>query len=120
PPNTPPALSTARHTFLNSLDSTPGRMDKQLVARFAGLGPLVAREIVHRAGIGRRERLWEAFSEVMSDIQNHRYHPNRVVQGGKTHFSVVDLTHLEGQRTSFPSVSGRSEERREGKEWTYR
>ena len=81
-------------------------MDKQLVERFAGIGPLVAREIVHRAGIGDRDRLWEAFSEVMSDIQNHRYHPNRVVQGGKTHFSVVDLTHLEGQRTSSPPSAG--------------
>lgn len=99
-------LSIDRQTFFKSLDFNRGRMDKQLVERFAGLGPLVAREIVHRAGIGSRERLWEAFSEVMSDIQNHRYHPNRVVQGGKTHFSVVDLTHLEGQRTSFPSVSG--------------
>ena len=43
-------LSIDRQTFFKSLDFNRGRMDKQLVERFAGLGPLVAREIVHRAG----------------------------------------------------------------------
>ena len=59
-------------------------MDKQLVERFAGLGP---RRGKSSPGRDREPRaIVGSLSEVMSDIQNHRYHPNRVVQGEKPTF----------------------------------
>ncbi|PTX50338.1 putative ribosome quality control (RQC) complex YloA/Tae2 family protein [Melghirimyces profundicolus] len=97
-------LEADRDTFLRALDFNRGKLDKQIVARFAGIGPQTAREIVHRGGPGDRDRLWTAFSEMMEAVRAHRYEPH-IVYGKKTVLSVLRLTHLKGERESFDSVS---------------
>ncbi|SMO47538.1 Rqc2 family fibronectin-binding protein [Melghirimyces algeriensis] len=97
-------LEANRDTFLRSLQFNQGKLDKQIVNRFLGIGPQTAREIVSRAGLGDREGLWSAFHHVMKDACSHRYEPN-IVHGNKTVFSVLRLTHLKGERQTFDSVS---------------
>jgi predicted ribosome quality control (RQC) complex YloA/Tae2 family protein len=79
--------------------------DRRLVDAFAGLSPLLAREIVHRSGApGDPEALWRAFREMMEGFGAHRYEPNIVDVRGKTFFSVARLTHLDGDARVFDSI----------------
>ena len=97
-------LSADREEFLRSLHFNQGKLDRQIVARFAGIGPQTAREILHRGGLGDREQLWSAFHHLMDEVQNHLYHP-QIVYDRKPAFSVIRLTHLQGERETFDSVS---------------
>lgn len=82
------------------------RPDRRLVDGFAGISPLLAREIVHRAGApDDEEALWRAFRDMMEAFRSHRYEPNMTDRGGKTSFSVTRLTHLNGGATrEFDSI----------------
>jgi predicted ribosome quality control (RQC) complex YloA/Tae2 family protein len=84
-----PAPKTAAQAMLNG---------------YIGLSPLTSQEIVHRA-LGRSDRLWQVFHEVMADAVNHRYSPNLVeTTDGKTVFSAVALTHVAGEVRMFESM----------------
>jgi predicted ribosome quality control (RQC) complex YloA/Tae2 family protein len=100
-------LTVTEQEFVTALDWNSGKLDKQLVDAFSGISPLLAKEIVHRAGLATRETLWEAFSAVMNAVNRHQYRPVVVETPEKTHFHVVELTHLgSGNVTSFNTVSG--------------
>lgn len=98
-------LRVSQQEFLSSLDWNGGRLDKQLVDRYTGVSPLLAKEIVFRAGLSTREALWEAFSTVREAIAAHHYRPSIVKTKEKEYFHVVELTHLQAETTTtFPSV----------------
>lgn len=79
--------------------------DRRLVDAFAGVSPLLAREIVHRSGSpDDPEALWRAFREMMAAFRSHAYEPNVVDLRGKTFFSVTRLTHLDGDARMYDSI----------------
>ncbi|MCS1350657.1 NFACT family protein [Mechercharimyces sp. CAU 1602] len=94
-------------SFLKRLDFNSGRMDQQLVMQFSGLGPMIAKEIIFRAGLGRPTELWDAFNQVFSDVRAHRYTPNVTTnEKGKQVFSALQLMHQSQQRrTAYDSIS---------------
>jgi predicted ribosome quality control (RQC) complex YloA/Tae2 family protein len=111
-------LETTEDQFVGALrdEEDSGKPVRQtLVDRYSGLSPLAAKEIVHRSGaatgatVGQTdaERLWSSFRETMVAIASGRFEPVIVEEaaGGKTFFSVMALTHLEGTMTRFDSVS---------------
>ncbi|MBW5444684.1 DUF814 domain-containing protein [Cohnella sp. CFH 77786] len=89
--------------------SPEGGLDARAAAQawvnaYTGLSPLSAKEIAFRAE-GKPERLGAAFRATMDDVAGHRYRPNLVENAdGKTWFSAIDLTHLEGNVTGFSSM----------------
>ncbi|MDF2813862.1 MAG: fibronectin/fibrinogen-binding protein, partial [Paenibacillus sp.] len=95
--------------------SQPDKLQQLLVARFSGISPLVAREIEHRSGYMSgiavsevdKEIVWSHFNRIMSDVQEQRGTPNIVTNPstGKSFFSVVELTHLQGESTRYASMS---------------
>ncbi|WGV58110.1 NFACT RNA binding domain-containing protein [Brevibacillus brevis] len=98
-------LTVTEQAFISSLDWNGGRLDKQIVDGYTGISPLLAKEILHRAGLANRESLWAAFSQVMKAISDHAYVPSIVEANGKAYFHVVELTHLSnGVTTPYPSV----------------
>ncbi|MGG4453495.1 Rqc2 family fibronectin-binding protein [Brevibacillus porteri] len=98
-------LTVTEQAFISSLDWNGGRLDKQIVEGFTGISPLLAKEILHRAGLANRETLWAAFSQVMKAINAHEYVPSIVEANGKAYFHVVELTHLaNGATTPYPSA----------------
>lgn len=97
-------LTVKKVEWLSSLDFNQGKLDKQIVELFSGVSPLIAREIVHRTGLPTQEQLWLAFTQVMEPIAKGRFEPN-IVRGEKDAFSIVDLTHIEGEKKSFSSIS---------------
>ncbi|MBP1930713.1 Rqc2 family fibronectin-binding protein [Ammoniphilus resinae] len=98
-------LLVNKEEFIHSLDFNRGKIDKQLVEQFTGLSPLIAREIVHRAGLGGRDPLWSSFEQIMEQIRNGEYHPQIVKGDEKNVFSVVDLTHVSGETAAFSMIS---------------
>jgi predicted ribosome quality control (RQC) complex YloA/Tae2 family protein len=76
-----------------------------LVNHFDGISPLNAREIAFRAeAAGSFEA---AFFQTMEDIRSHRYTYLTASgkENGKSVFSVIDLTHLDGAKTYFSTIS---------------
>ncbi|GAA3323351.1 hypothetical protein GCM10020331_046870 [Ectobacillus funiculus] len=57
----PFTIETKEQFFLLQLDFMSGKMDKQLVDRFAGLSPLFAKEIITRAGLVNEQTLPPVF-----------------------------------------------------------
>jgi len=79
--------------------------DKRLLEAFSGFSPLIARELAHRCG-GGTGALWQAFDGLMAQVREGAYTPEIVSRpDGKTFFSVTELTHLDGERRRFDTVS---------------
>lgn len=82
-----------------------------------GVSPLLARELVFRAGLpfdlqlhhcGEYELhcLWRAVRWLQETIATENYCPTIVVKSGKTAFSAVELTHLgSGDFTCYPTIN---------------
>lgn len=109
-------LTADRESFRAAIgdpDSQTGRgAEEALVGAYSGISPLAAREIAHRSHAlrgetGNADALWEIFSGVMEDIRSGRFSLNMVTDAkGRSFFSVIALTHLEGERRTAASVSG--------------
>ncbi|SFJ62324.1 Rqc2 family fibronectin-binding protein [Thermoflavimicrobium dichotomicum] len=98
-------LDVDKNTFIAGFDYNRGQLDKQIVQRFTGIGPLIAREIVHRAGLGNRDQLWEAFQQVIELIRHHQYVPTIIHAEQKSVFSAIPLTHVHGEKRTYPTMS---------------
>lgn len=98
-------LHTDKQAFIAGFDYNRGRLDKQIVQRFTGLGPTIAKEIVHRAGISTRDKLWEAFAQVMENAKQHAYAPTITKTAGKSLFSLWPLKHVSGESRHYGTMS---------------
>ncbi len=101
-------LTVTRDKFESLLQLNAGKLDQQLVNHFSGISPLVAREILHRAGLPTRENVWNQFQQVMERIREHQYQPTIVTLDERSYFSVIALTHLSDGSAAveeFTSVS---------------
>ncbi|KAA9025931.1 Rqc2 family fibronectin-binding protein [Niallia endozanthoxylica] len=77
--------------LLRRLDFNGGKLDKQLVSEYAGLSPLVAKEITFRAGLVNRNTLPKAFLKLMNHIKHHEYSPSIMEINGKENFYLFPL-----------------------------
>ncbi|MTH52682.1 DUF814 domain-containing protein [Bacillus mangrovi] len=87
------------------LDFFGSKLDQQLVQQFAGISPLLAKEIIHRAGLANRVTVPEAFINMMSGLQQNEWKPVMTITENKEAFYLTDLTHLKGESKAFPSLS---------------
>lgn len=98
-------LNVSKAAFLSLLDWNGGRLDKQIVDSYTGVSPLLAKEILYRAGLATQETVWEAFAEIRQEILLHHYSPTVVTTKDKSYFHVVELTHLPAETvTPFANV----------------
>ncbi|TCS94594.1 Rqc2 family fibronectin-binding protein [Hazenella coriacea] len=91
--------------FIGGFDYNQGQLEKQLMNRFVGIGPLHAKEIISHAGLGDRDQLWLSFHNFMQQIQQHQYQPTITQTKNKSYFSAFPLTHINGESRSFVSMS---------------
>ncbi|MFX3633349.1 MAG: NFACT family protein [Candidatus Pristimantibacillus sp.] len=85
--------------------AAPIPLHQQLVNAFSGLSPLLAKEIVHRAG-SSSDGLWDSFHTLMEQMKQKQFAPTIVTDAkGKAFFSVTPLTHLTGQVETFANIS---------------
>ncbi|WP_226675475.1 Rqc2 family fibronectin-binding protein [Mesobacillus jeotgali] len=90
---------------LRVIDFNAGKLDKQLVSNFAGVSPILAREIVFKAGLANRTTLPKAFVSVMSEFREHHYQPAITNGSNKEAFYLIPFEHLKGETKSFDSLS---------------
>lgn len=98
-------LEADRETVLKKVDFNQGKIDQQLVTSFAGLSPIVSKEIVHRAGFVTKDSLPQTFLEAMKLFRNNTYEPEIVRSKHREAFSVMSLTHMDGEKIKFDTVS---------------
>jgi predicted ribosome quality control (RQC) complex YloA/Tae2 family protein len=90
--------------------------EQRLVSRFSGFSPLAAKEIVYRTQppitvahtpVENATRLWEPFHSVIEQLRSGIGVPHICEQTdtGKAYFSVIELTHLEGEIKRYATVS---------------
>ncbi|EJW17511.1 NFACT family protein [Paenibacillus alvei] len=120
--------------FLEHIEASPEQiidfkfLSKWLVQHFSGVSPRLADEIVWRTGLftaldgqelteatAEQEprtphtvvlRLHEVFLQAMDDVSQQRYKPTLLVdQRGKTYFSALEITHINGETQSFDTMS---------------
>ncbi|WRP08390.1 NFACT RNA binding domain-containing protein [Rossellomorea aquimaris] len=97
-------LNATSEDVLRALDFNSGKLDKQIVQAFAGISPLYAKEVVHRAGIGNQSTIAESFLEVIQHAKSNDSTPT-LISGEKEWFYWMDLEHLQGEKQTFPSLS---------------
>jgi predicted ribosome quality control (RQC) complex YloA/Tae2 family protein len=90
---------------LRLIDFNAGKLDKQLVSNFAGVSPVLAREIVFKAGLANRTTIPKAFVSVMSEFREHNYQPSITNGSNKESFYLLPLEHLKGEAKSFDYLS---------------
>lgn len=98
-------LQANEEDVLKSLDFNSGKLDRQLVHHFAGLSPILAKEMIHRAGIANRVTLPKAFQTVMAKLKEENYAPTLVKKGEKEYFHLIPLTHLNGREKRYHHLS---------------
>ncbi|WP_406687294.1 NFACT family protein [Rossellomorea vietnamensis] len=89
---------------LRALDFNSGKLDNQIVQSFAGISPLYAKEVVHRAGIGSGAAIAESFLSLIAHAKNFDIAPTLITADKET-FYWMDLQHLGGEKQTFPSLS---------------
>lgn len=92
--------------LLRALDFNAGKLDRQLVDAIDGFSPLLAREILHRAGLATKAKIVSAFMSVQEEIVHEDFKPTIYrPSSGKDDFHVLAITNLEGETQNFNSAS---------------
>jgi predicted ribosome quality control (RQC) complex YloA/Tae2 family protein len=100
-----PFTIETKEQFLLQLDFMSGKMDKQLVDRFAGLSPLFAKEIITRAGLVNEQTLPPVFFDLLHTLKEHRYEPEMITGDNKEYFYMLPLSHVTGESKRFATLS---------------
>lgn len=88
-----------------NIDFNAGKLDRQLVAHFSGVSPLIAKEAVYRAGLANSTTLPAAFLKIIKEISEQNYTAMIRQDGNKEVFYMLSLDHLTGNQRTFPSLS---------------
>ncbi|MBY0120758.1 NFACT RNA binding domain-containing protein [Bacillus sp. S/N-304-OC-R1] len=91
--------------ILKGIDFNSGKLDKQLVAVFAGISPLFAKEAIYQAGLANRATLPKAFMSLIQKIKEHGISPSITANGNKESFYLFPLYYLQGEVKEFQSLS---------------
>ena len=91
--------------FIAGFDYNRGKLDQQMVQRFTGLGPQLAKEILHRSRLPKREQLWQSFHQLTKQIQDHQYQPMIIKAKEKKVLSVFPLSSIQGEIQTFSTVN---------------
>ncbi|WP_058307873.1 Rqc2 family fibronectin-binding protein [Gracilibacillus massiliensis] len=97
-------LTIDGETFLRKLDFNAGRIDQQMVHTYMGVSPVIAKEIVERAGLGKTTAYKEAFEEIQQTVLDHNYQPS-IFKGKKESFYVLSLETKDDEKVSYSSIS---------------
>ncbi|MED4989028.1 NFACT family protein [Parageobacillus toebii] len=98
-------LEATEETVLKKIDFHAGKLAEQLVAAFSGISPLLAKEIVFRAGLANRATLPKSFISLMDEVRANRFAPAMYTNGEKEWFYALPLTHLQVEAKPFDTLS---------------
>lgn len=99
-----PFLATSED-LLREIDYNAGKLDQQIVAKFAGISPLFSKEVLFKSGLANRTTLPKVFVEMTEKISNNKINPTITEYNGKEAFYLFPLEHLSGNYRTFPTLS---------------
>ncbi|WP_397537458.1 NFACT family protein [Rummeliibacillus pycnus] len=77
---------------------------QEIVQHFTGFSPLHANEFLYRVKEGSKHEI-DLFPVFIEEFNNGGSQPTYIEVNGKTQFSPVVLSHLEGKPTTYPTLS---------------
>lgn len=110
-------LETSEEQFKQKWDENIANTPvNRIVDSYTGLSPLIAQEVLQRAGRSEEKEdaanepdvseVWQAFDELMTGVREGRFAPSSGLNArGKLVFSAVPLTLIEEERRTFDSIS---------------
>ncbi|MBN8199524.1 Rqc2 family fibronectin-binding protein [Bacillus sp. NTK034] len=94
-----------KNDLLRKIDFNSGKVDKQLVANFAGISPLLAKEVIHQAGLVNRTTVPNSFQHLLSSLKDHAIRPAITAGEQKESFYLLPLQHIKGESREFNTLS---------------
>ncbi|WP_428908710.1 Rqc2 family fibronectin-binding protein [Niallia sp. Krafla_26] len=91
--------------LLQRLDFNSGKLDKQIVTQYAGVSPLLAKEITYRAGLVNRNTLPDAFLAIIKRIEAYDYEPAIMENNTKESYYLFPLESVSQKAKCFPTLS---------------
>lgn len=97
-------LSIDSDTFIKKIDFNSGKKDKQIVQQYMGISPLLANEIIFRAGLNQISVYKQVFEQLIETIINNEFSP-QIIEAKKRYFYVLPLQSVTGQVKQYTTVS---------------
>lgn len=98
-------MTASPEDVLKALDFNSGKLDKQLIAAFAGISPLLAKEIMFKCELPTQENVLEAFKQVIDLFKNQKYCPAIMHNNKKELYYCFPLQHVEETTKTFTTLS---------------
>ncbi|KOP82079.1 Rqc2 family fibronectin-binding protein [Cytobacillus solani] len=98
-------FEASEEDILRQIDFNSGKLDKQLVSAFAGISPLLAKEVLFHSGLANRTTVPKTFLHYIRLLKNHELSPAITSGGQKDSFYLFPLEHLQGEPKKFNSLS---------------
>ncbi|GAA0331353.1 tRNA modification protein RqcH [Bacillus carboniphilus] len=98
-------IEATEEVVLKKIDFTGGKIAQQMVQKFEGLSPLIAKEIISRIPLANRATVPNMFVEVMKPIRDHAYQPSIMEGDQKEAFYMIPLQHISTEIKSFSTLS---------------
>lgn len=107
----PPAMNKLNPLEVNEeeirmeLDFNSGKLDQQLVQKFSGISPVLAREIIYRSGLANRTTVPGTMLSFIEKVKTFNIQPSITKTTQKEDFYIFELSHLNGEVKLFSSLS---------------
>lgn len=98
-------LNADRPEILKNIDFNGGKIDQQIVRRFAGISPAAAKEIVFRTGLVNPKTLPPVFMNIMETLKHHQYDYSLTVTENRSDFYLFPLKHIGGEYKHYTTLS---------------
>jgi len=98
-------LEATDEDILKVLKFNEGKLDKQLISSFAGISPLLAKEVLFKSKLPTQSNVIQAFQEVVAKFRNNVYCPSIMVVNEKEIFYCLELEHVTKTLNTFPTLS---------------
>ncbi|MBD3106788.1 NFACT family protein [Bacillus sp. AGMB 02131] len=98
-------LTASDEDVLKALDFNAGTLDKQLVSAFAGISPLLAKEMLFESKLPTQANVLAAFNKLMMPFKNNQYNPAIMLKQNKEIFYCIPLASADETVKTFSSLS---------------
>jgi predicted ribosome quality control (RQC) complex YloA/Tae2 family protein len=98
-------FSATEEDLVKKIDFNSGKLDQQMVANFAGVSPLFAKEVLFQSGLANRETLPKTFLGLIKQLASGAYTPSLIHDENKDTYYMIPLQHVSGEARTFSSLS---------------
>ncbi|GEN44857.1 Rqc2 family fibronectin-binding protein [Alkalibacillus haloalkaliphilus] len=100
--------------FVKKLDFNQGKIEKQMMSLLMGCSSVVTNSLAKQAYLGSNEKYEAIYDQFKQEVEHHEYEP-KIFKGKKEDFHVLQDIELEGEVTTYDSISGMLDAYYEGK-----